>query len=84
LNVNKYSTLERAVDGIKEAYGTVGPTGNVLQLMEEEQTIYDTPCEDDFCGVIFDFPPTKLNEIYKSLEDNKLERFHHTDIKYVL
>ena len=79
MNAHKYSMLERAVDGIEEAYVPVGSTGDVIHLMEE-QTIYDTPCEDAFCGVIYDFPPTKLKKIYNSLEDNGLQRICHTDI----
>ena len=68
------------MDGIEEAYV---PAGGIIHLMEEEQTIYDTPCEDNFHGVIYDFPPSKVNEIYKSLEDNGLQRIYHTDIKYI-
>jgi len=78
LNAHKYSTLERAVNDISEM---VGPAGDAMLLMEEEQTIYDTPCEDGFCGLISDFLPAKLDELYKSLEDSGLQRFHHADIK---
>ena len=52
--------------------------------MEEEQKIYDTPCDDDEdCGPIYCEPPTEEEELYAIFEDKALQKLYHKDIRYI-
>ena len=51
--------------------------------MEDEQKIYDTPCDDDEdCGPIYFEPPTEEEELYAIFEGKRLQKLYHEDIRY--
>ena len=51
--------------------------------MEEEQKIYETPCDDDDdCGPIYCEPPTEEEDLYAVFEGKKLQKLCHKDIRY--
>ena len=50
--------------------------------LEEEQKIYDTPCDDDDCGPIYCEPPTEEEKLYAVFEGKKLQKLCHKDIRY--
>ena len=52
--------------------------------MEEEQKIYDTPCDDDQdYGPIYCEPPTEEEKLYAVFEGKRLQKLCHKDIRYV-
>ena len=55
----------------------------VAVSMEEEQKIYDTPCDDDEdCGPIYCEPPSKEEDLYAVFEGKRLHKLCHKDIRY--
>ena len=53
--------------------------------MEEEQKIYETPCEDDGdYGPIYTEPPTAVEKIYETFEGKKFCKLYHQNIRYPL
>ena len=57
---------------------------DVPKSMEEEQKIYDTPCNDDEdYGPIYCEPPTEEEKLYATFEGRKLQKLCHKDIRYV-
>ena len=51
--------------------------------MEDEQKIYDTPCDDDEdCGPIYCEPPTEEEELYAIFEGKRLQKLYCKDIRY--
>ena len=57
----------------------------VAVSMEEEQKIYDTPCDDDEgYGPIYCEPPTEEEKLYAVFEGKKLQKLCHKDIRYAV
>ena len=55
----------------------------LVESLEEEQKIYDTPCDDDEnCGPIYCEPPTEEEDLYAVFEGKKLQKLSHKDIRY--
>jgi len=50
--------------------------------IEDEQMIYDTPCDDDEdYGPIYTEPPNDLEKVYEIFDGIKLRKFYHRDIR---
>ena len=51
--------------------------------MEDEQNIYEAPCEDDDdYGVIYAEPPKAVERIYEMFENKRFCKLYHKDIRY--
>ena len=51
--------------------------------MEDEQNIYEAPCEDDDdYGVIYAEPPKAVEKIYEMFENRTFRKLYHKDIRY--
>ena len=50
--------------------------------MEDEQKIYETPCEDDGdYGPIYTEPPKAVEKIYETFEGKRFRKLYHHDIR---
>ena len=50
--------------------------------MEDEQKIYETPCEDDGdYGPIYIEPPTTVEKIYETFEGKRFRKLYHQNIR---
>ena len=50
---------------------------------EDEQNIYEAPCEDDAdYGVIYAEPPKAVEKIYEMFEGKRLLKLCHQNIRY--
>ena len=50
--------------------------------IDEEKTIYETPCDDDEdYGPIYCEPPTEEEKLYAVFEGKRLQKVHHKDIR---
>ena len=50
--------------------------------MEDEQKIYETPCEDDGdYGPIYTEPPTAVEKIYETFEGKRFRKLYHQNIR---
>ena len=50
--------------------------------MEDEQKIYETPCEDDGdYGPIYTEPPTAVEKIYETFEGKRFCKLYHQNIR---
>ena len=83
----KYAFVDQAVSrigGIYEYDTTLHASHyEVAVSMEEEQKIYDTPCEDDEnYGPIYCEPPNEEEKLYAVFEGKKLQKLYHKDIRY--
>ena len=68
------------MEGVYE-YAT--PYSDAVQ-MEDEQKIYETPCEDDGdYGPIYTEPPKAVEKIYETFEGKRFRKLYHRNIKYV-
>ena len=74
-----YVTLEEALTCMEGVYESP------VQLdvaMEDEQMIYDTPCDDDEdYGPIYTEPPNDLEKIYEIIDGKKLRKLFHWNIR---
>ena len=82
----KYAIVDQAVSrmtGIYEYDANLhGSHYEVAVSMEEEQKIYDTPCDDDEdYGPIYCEPPTEEEKLYAVFEGRKLQKLYHKDIR---
>ena len=85
----KYAFVDQAVSRIAGIYefDTTLHTSHyeVAVSMEEEQKIYDTPCDDDEdYGPIYCEPPTEEEKLYAVFEGKKLQNLCHKDIRYAV
>ena len=82
----KYAFVDQAVSRIAGIYeydtGLHGSHYEVAASMEEEQKIYDTPCDDDDdYGPIYSEPPAEEEKLYEVFEGSKLQKLNHKDIR---
>lgn len=83
----KYAFVDQAlskVEGIYE-YDTELNTSpyEVAVSVEEEQKIYETPCDDDEdVGPIYCEPPSEEEELYAIFEGKQFQKLYHKDIRY--
>ncbi|XP_065899793.1 uncharacterized protein [Dysidea avara] len=81
LKPHDYVTLEEALTCMEGVYESP------VQLdvaMEDEQMIYDTPCDDDEdYGPIYTEPPNDLEKIYEIIDGKKLRKLFHWNIRSV-
>ena len=69
---------------MKEVYDYAVLGSNSAQT-ENEQKIYDTPCEDDGdYGPIYTEPPMAVEKIYETFEGKRFRKLHHQNIRYIL
>ena len=85
----KYAIVDQAVStmtGIYEYDANLHASDyEVAVSIEEEQKIYDTPCDDDEdYGPIYCEPPTEEEKLYAVFEGRKLQKLHHKDIRFQL
>ena len=56
-----------------------------VNAIEDEQKIYETPCDDDGNhGPIYAEPPTEIDKIFETFEGKKFHKIYHRDIRWVL
>ncbi|XP_065899783.1 uncharacterized protein [Dysidea avara] len=81
LKPHDYVTMEEAL------ISTEGVYESPVQLdaaMEDEQMIYDTPCDDDEdYGPIYTEPPNDLEKIYEITDGKRLRKLFHWNIKTI-
>ena len=66
------------MEGVYE-YAT--PYSEPVQL-EDEQKIYETPCEDDGdYGPIYTEPPKEVEKIYETFEGKRFQKLYHHNIR---
>ena len=65
--------------GQAHEYATSQP--NYFVLLEEEQKIYDTPCEGGNYGPVFIKPPTKVEKVYEIFERKTFSKLDRQKIK---
>ena len=77
-----YST-RYAIAGIYEYDANLhGSHYEVAVSMEEEQKIYDTPCDDEEdYGPIYCEPPTEEEKLYATFAGRKLQKLYHEDVR---
>ena len=73
--------MEKAVSSMEQAHYYTSAQPNYFVLLEEEQKIYDTPCEDDNYGPIYIQPPTKVEKVYEIFEGKRFSKLHRQNIK---
>ena len=83
----KYAFLDQIVSRTTESYthdtSLSASPYEVAVSMEEEQKIYDTPCDDDEdCGPIYCEPPTEEEDLYAVFEGKRVQKLCHKDIRY--
>ena len=79
----KYAFVDQVVSGMTKTTGLHASPYEVAVLMEEEQNIYDTPCDDDEdYGPIYCEPPTEEEKLYAVFEGKRLQKLCHEDIRY--
>ena len=73
--------MEKAISSMQEVYEYATPYSEPVQ-MEDEQKIYETPCEDDGnYGPIYTEPPTEVEKIYETFEGKRFQKLHHHNIR---
>ena len=73
--------MEKAVSSIEEVYEYATPYSDDVQ-MEDEQIIYETPCEDDGdYGPIYTEPPKVVEKIYETFEGKRFRKLYHHDVR---
>ena len=73
--------MEKAVSSIEEVYEYATPYSDDVQ-MEDEQIIYETPCEDDGdYGPIYTEPPKVVEKIYETFEGKRFCKLYHDDVR---
>ena len=73
--------MEEAVSSIEEVYAYAIPHSDNVQ-MEDEQKIYETPCENDgHYGPIYTEPPKAVEKIYETFEGKRFRKLHHQSIR---
>ena len=79
----KYAFVDQVVSRMTEGTNLNSSPYEVALSIEEEQKIYDTPCDgDEDCGPIYGEPPTEEERLYAVFEDKNLQKFDHQDIRY--
>lgn len=54
-----------------------------VESYEQEQKVYDTPCEEEEdCGPIYEEPPKKVETICKSIGGQKIPELQREDIRF--
>ena len=72
------------IKNIDEVYGYAVLSGDAVQ-MEDEEKIYETPCEDDGdYGPIYTEPPNAMEKIYETFEGKRFCKLFHRNIRYSL
>ena len=75
--------MEKAVSSMEGVHEYATPYSDAVQ-MEDEQKIYETPCEDDGdYGPIYTEPPKAVEKIYETFEGKRFHKLYHRNIKYV-
>ena len=70
---------------MEEVYSYAIQHHNDGTQMEDEQKIYETPCEDDGdYGPIYTDPPTAVEKIYETFEGKRFRKLYHQNIRYLL
>ncbi|XP_065899814.1 ephrin type-A receptor 4a-like [Dysidea avara] len=54
---------------------------HAVNAMEDEQKIYETPCDDEDYGPIYSKPPTQVEKIYETFEGKRFCKLFNRDIK---
>jgi len=50
--------------------------------LEDEQMIYDTPCDDDEdCGPVYTEPPNDIEKVYEIIDGRRLHKLFHYNIR---
>ena len=75
--------MKKAVSSTSEEHDYDVLCSDTAQL-EQEQKIYDTPCEDkcDY-GPIYTEPPKAVEKIYETFEGKRFCKLHHQSIRYL-
>ena len=76
---NCNSSLSKFIDKTYEFDPTIICGYTITE--EEEQTIYDTPDEEDY-DHIYTNPPTEEEEIYEVLKGKNVNKFYQQHIRY--
>ena len=67
---------------MKEVYDYAVARSDDAQI-EDEQIIYETPCEDDGeYGPIYTEPPKVVEKIYETFEGKRFRKLYHQNIRY--
>ena len=75
-----HSIVEKAVSNMEQEYD-YSTQPNYFVLMEEEQKIYQTPCEEGNYGPVYIKPPSKVEKVYEIFEGKTFAKLHHQNIK---
>ena len=81
--LHDYHTVQKEASSMQEVYQYAVPRSDAVQ-MNDEQKIYDTPCEDtgDY-GPIYTEPPTVVEKIYETFEGKRFRKLYHQNIRYL-
>ena len=75
--------MEKSGSSIEEVYAYAIPYNDDVQ-MEDEQKIYETPCEnDDHYDPIYTKPPKAVEKIYETFEGKRFHKLYHQSIRYI-
>ena len=76
--------MEKSISSMEEVYSYAIQYSETVQ-MEDEQKIYETPCEDDGnYGPIYTDPPTAVEKIYETFDGKRFRKLYHQNIRYPL
>jgi len=71
--------LDEALSSMESVYEYAEHCVNAI---EDEQMIYETPCDDDEdYGPIYSEPPTEVEKIYETFEGKRFYKIFDRDIK---
>ena len=75
--------MDQVVSRMRESTSLRASPYEVPVSIEEEQNIYDTPCDDDQdYGPIYCEPPTEEEKLYAVFEGKTLLKLCYKDIRY--
>ena len=73
--------MEKAISSMEQTHDYTASQPNYFVLLEEEQNIYETPCEDGNYGPIYIEPPTKVEKVYEIFEVKRFSKLNRQNIK---
>jgi len=67
---------------MEEVYTYVTEQESNSSQIEDEENIYETPCEDvGNCGPIYTEPPREVEKIYETFEGKRFRKLLHQNIR---
>ena len=70
---------------MEEVYTYVTEQENNNSQIEDEEKIYETPCEDvGNYGPIYTEPPREVEKIYETFEGKRFRKLFNRNIRYLL